>query len=56
MHGQTAVYFEPAAVIVVLVLLGQVLELRARGRTSAAIRGLLAWRHRSLAGVDDDGR
>ena len=42
MHGQTAVYFEPAAVIVVLVLLGQVLELRARSRTSAAIRGLLA--------------
>ena len=41
-HGQTAVYFEPAAVIVVLVLLGQVLELRARSRTSAAIRGLLA--------------
>jgi Cu+-exporting ATPase len=36
-----AVYFEPAAVIVVLVLLGQVLELRARSRTSAAIRNLL---------------
>ena len=42
MHGQPAVYFEPAAVIVVLVLLGQVLELRARSRTGAAIRGLLA--------------
>jgi Cu+-exporting ATPase len=42
-HGnQIAVYFEPAAVIVVLVLLGQVLELRARGRTSAAIRKLLS--------------
>ena len=41
-HGQIAVYFEPAAVIVVLVLLGQVLELRARSRTSAAIRGLLS--------------
>ncbi len=40
--GEVAVYFEPAAVIVVLVLLGQVLELRARSRTSAAIRGLLA--------------
>ena len=38
---QVAVYFEPAAVIVVLVLLGQVLELRARSRTSAAIRNLL---------------
>jgi Cu+-exporting ATPase len=41
MAGEVAVYFEPAAVIVVLVLLGQVLELRARGRTSAAIRNLL---------------
>jgi Cu+-exporting ATPase len=39
--GDVAVYFEPAAVIVVLVLLGQVLELRARSRTSAAIRNLL---------------
>ena len=38
-HGdQVAVYFEPAAVIVTLVLLGQVLELRARSRTSAAIK------------------
>ena len=41
MGGQVAVYFEPAAVIVVLVLLGQVLELRARSRTSSAIRKLL---------------
>ena len=41
MGGQVAVYFEPAAVIVVLVLLGQVLELRARSHTSAAIRSLL---------------
>jgi Cu+-exporting ATPase len=41
MHGRVGVYFEPAAVIVVLVLLGQVLELRARSRTSSAIRGLL---------------
>jgi Cu+-exporting ATPase len=40
-RGQVGVYFEPAAVIVVLVLLGQVLELRARSRTSSAIRGLL---------------
>jgi Cu+-exporting ATPase len=40
-HGQVAVYFEAAAVIVVLVLLGQVLELRARSRTSAAIKNLL---------------
>ena len=40
--GQVAVYFEAAAVIVVLVLLGQVLELRARRRTSGAIRELLS--------------
>ena len=39
--GALAVYFEPAAVIVTLVLLGQVLELRARIRTSSAIRALL---------------
>jgi Cu+-exporting ATPase len=41
MGGDVAVYFEPAAVIVALVLLGQVLELRARSNTSAAIKGLL---------------
>jgi P-type Cu+ transporter len=41
MHGAVAVYFEAAAVITVLVLLGQVLELRARARTSGAIRALL---------------
>ncbi len=40
--GGVAVYFEAAAVITVLVLLGQVLELRARERTSGAIRALLA--------------
>ncbi|MET0970746.1 MAG: heavy metal translocating P-type ATPase [Tardiphaga sp.] len=40
-HGAVAVYFEAAAVIVVLVLLGQVLELRARQQTSGAIRALL---------------
>ena len=39
--GALAVYLEPAAVIVTLVLLGQVLELRARSRTSSAIRALL---------------
>jgi Cu+-exporting ATPase len=42
MGEAVAVYFEPAAVIVVLVLLGQVLELRARSRTGAAIRNLLS--------------
>jgi len=40
-HGAVAVYFEAAAVITTLVLLGQVLELRARQRTSGAIRSLL---------------
>ena len=40
-HGMVDVYFETAAVIVVLVLLGQVLELRARARTSTAIKALL---------------
>jgi Cu+-exporting ATPase len=39
--GRVGVYYEPAAVIVTLVLLGQVLELRARSRTGAAIRALL---------------
>jgi Cu+-exporting ATPase len=40
-HGKIGVYFEAAAVITVLVLLGQVLELRARSRTGSAIRALL---------------
>ena len=39
--GEVAVYFEPAAVITTLVLLGQVLELRARSQTSSALRSLL---------------
>ncbi len=41
-HGQAAYYFESSAVIITLVLLGQVLELRARKQTGAAIRELLA--------------
>lgn len=40
-EGRVAIYFEAAAVIVVLVLLGQVLELRARSRTGSAIKALL---------------
>src|SRR5436309_165945 len=40
-HGMVGVYFEVAAIIVALVLLGEWLELAARGRTSAAIRQLL---------------
>ena len=41
MHGKIGIYFEAAAMITVLVLLGQVLELRARKRTGSAIRALL---------------
>jgi Cu+-exporting ATPase len=55
MMGEVAVYFEPAAVIVVLVLLGQVLELRARSRTSAAIRGLLGLAPKTARRVESDG-
>src|SRR5690606_40727465 len=39
--GKVGIYFEAAAVIIVLVLLGQVLELRARSRTGSAIKALL---------------
>jgi len=55
MGGEVAVYFEPAAVIVVLVLLGQVLELRARSRTSTAIRGLLGLAPKTARRVESDG-
>ena len=54
--GEVAVYFEPAAVIVTLVLLGQVLELRARSRTSSAIRGLLGLAPKTARIVRNDGR
>jgi Cu+-exporting ATPase len=55
MGAEVAVYFEPAAVIVVLVLLGQVLELRARSRTSAAIRNLLGLAPKTARRIDADG-
>jgi Cu+-exporting ATPase len=48
-------YFEPAAVITTLVLLGQVLELRARERTGDAIRALLGLAPKSARAVFDDG-
>jgi len=55
-HGdQIAVYFEPAAVIVVLVLLGQVLELRARSRTSSAIKKLLGLAPTTARRIDASG-
>jgi Cu+-exporting ATPase len=53
--GRVGVYFEPAAVIVTLVLLGQVLELRARGQTSSAIRALLGLAPKVARRVRDDG-
>src|SRR5262249_57676906 len=57
--GAVAVYFEAAAVITVLVLLGQVLELRAREQTSGAIRALLdlapkTARRLNAAGTEDE--
>ena len=54
-HGAVGVYFEVAAVIVTLVLLGQVLELRARSRTSAAIRMLLGLAPRTGRRLREDG-
>jgi Cu+-exporting ATPase len=53
--GEVPVYFEVAAVITVLVLLGQVLELRARGRTSQAIRALLRLQPATARRLGGDG-
>jgi Cu+-exporting ATPase len=53
--GQLASYFEPAAVIVCLVLLGQVLELRARGQTSSAIKALLKLAPETARRIQSDG-
>src|SRR5262245_29733968 len=53
--GSVPVYFESAAVITVLVLLGQVLELRARGRTRAAVRAVLALAPRTARRLRPDG-
>jgi P-type Cu+ transporter len=53
--GQIDVYFEPAAVIVALVLLGQVLELRARSQTSGAIRALLGLAPKTAKRLNDKG-
>ncbi|WP_082748482.1 copper-transporting P-type ATPase [Sphingobium sp. TKS] len=54
-HGSVAVYFEAAAVITVLVLLGQVLELGARERTSGAIKALLNLAPKTARRLRDDG-
>ncbi|MDQ3717255.1 MAG: heavy metal translocating P-type ATPase [Actinomycetota bacterium] len=55
MDGTVDVYFEPAAVITVLVLLGQVLELRAREQTSGAIRALLDLTPKTARRIAPDG-
>jgi P-type E1-E2 ATPase len=55
MHGMPPLYFEASAVIVTLVLLGQVLELRARSRTNAAVRSLLALTPNTAIQLQSDG-
>jgi Cu+-exporting ATPase len=55
MSGAVPVYFEAAAVITVLVLLGQVLELRARERTGGAIKALLNLAPKTARRIKDDG-
>ena len=54
-HGRVGVYFEAAAVIISLTLMGQVLELRARSQTSAAIRALLGLAPKTARRLRDDG-
>nr|WP_312320551.1 copper-translocating P-type ATPase [Stenotrophomonas sp.] len=54
-HGHVGVYFEAAAVIISLTLLGQLMELRARAQTSAAIKGLLGLAPKTARVVRDDG-
>ena len=54
--GTVAVYFEAAAIITTLVLLGQVLELRARSQTSSAIKALLGLSPKTARLIHDDGR
>ncbi|HNP30601.1 MAG TPA: HAD-IC family P-type ATPase, partial [Nitrospirales bacterium] len=53
--GEVAVYFEAAAVIVVLVLLGQVLELRARSQTGSAIKALLGLAPKTARRIGENG-
>jgi len=54
-HGEVGVYFEAAAIIVALVLLGQVMELRARSRTGAAIKALLGLAPKTARRLREDG-
>ncbi|MEF3074488.1 copper-translocating P-type ATPase [Methylobacter sp. Wu1] len=53
--GKVGVYFEAAAVIVTLILLGQVIELRARSRTSQAVKQLLGMQAKTARRLSDDG-
>jgi Cu+-exporting ATPase len=55
MHGRVAVYFESAAVIVTLVMLGDFLELRARRRTGAALKALLGLAPKTARRIAADG-
>jgi Cu+-exporting ATPase len=55
MHGRVGVYFEAAAVIISLTLLGQLLELKARSQTSAAIKSLLGLAPKTARRINDDG-
>ncbi|SCU74702.1 copper transporter [Cupriavidus necator] len=55
MHGHIAVYFEAAAVIISLTLLGQIFELRARSQTSAAIKALLGLAPKTARRLNPDG-
>jgi Cu+-exporting ATPase len=54
-NGEVGVYFEAGAVIVTLILLGQVIELRARSRTSQAIKQLLGMQAKTARRLADDG-
>jgi Cu+-exporting ATPase len=55
MHGRIGVYYEAAAVIISLTLLGQILELRARSQTSAAIKSLLGLAPKIARRIGSDG-
>ncbi|MFT5152522.1 MAG: Cu+-exporting ATPase [Planctomycetota bacterium] len=55
-HAGVAVYFEATAVIITLVLLGQLLELRARSRTGAAVRALLDLSPKKTRRIDESGQ
>jgi len=56
MSGNLGLYFEAATVITVLVLLGQVLELKARNQTSIAIKALLGLAAKTARRISEDGK